>query len=273
MTDNRTTTKVSQKPEVSQTLARGLTLLQLIADGREGVAVRELAAVMGLPRSIVQRLLYTLEAEGFLERHPSQVGYRLAIKMWSLGCAAIRRLDVREAARSELEDLAAKTSETCKIGVLDGHEVVYVDGIESPQAVRAYIPIGGRATAHHIATGKAILAHLSPERLLRAFETIRRHTKGSTVGTPAYDAELDQVRKRGYAVNRGERDQEVGAVAAPIFDAQGEVVACVGVILPLSRLNSAKTVQIGAWATAAATAISQKLGHRMTERTKIKRVG
>lgn len=267
MTDNRT------KPELSQTLARGLTLLQLIADGREGVAVRELAAVMQLPRSIVQRLLYTLEAEGFLERHPSQVGYRLAIKMWSLGCAAVRRLDVREAARPELEQLAAKTSETCKIGVLDGHEVVYVDGIESAQAVRAYIPIGGRAEAHCIATGKAILAYLPPERLARAIDAMRRHVKTAAIGTPAFAAELEQVRKRGFAVNRGERNQEVGAVAAPIFDARGDVAACIGAILPLSRLSSAKTIQLGAWTTAAAAAISTKLGHRASDRTRIKRAG
>src|SRR6201991_161107 len=95
--DNRT-----KGPEVSQTLARGLKLLELIADGREGVAVRELAPAMGLPRSIVQRLLYTLEAEGFVQRHPSQVGYRLAIKLWQLGCQSVRRLSVRGLSRPPL---------------------------------------------------------------------------------------------------------------------------------------------------------------------------
>jgi IclR family transcriptional regulator, KDG regulon repressor len=266
-TDNRT------KPELSQTLARGLTLLQTIADGREGVPVRELAAVMQLPRSIVQRLLYTLEAEGFLERHPSQVGYRLAIKMWSLGCAAVRRLDVRDVARPALEQLAAQTCETVKIGVLEGHEIVYLDGVESPQAVRAFIPIGGRAQAHSIATGKAILAFLPHDRLARLLDTMGRQLKNSHLATPAYRAELDQVRKRGFAVNRGEREQEVGAVAAPIFDAQGEVVASIGVILPLNRLTGVKTTQISAWTTAAAATISAKLGHRTGERLKIKRVG
>jgi IclR family KDG regulon transcriptional repressor len=266
MTDNRT------RPEVSQTLARGLTLLQIVADGREGVAVRELAAAMQLPRSIVQRLLYTLEAEGFLERHPSQVGYRLAIKMWSLGCAAVRRLNVRDVARPLLEDLAAKTSETCKIGVLDGHEVVYVDGIESPQAVRAYVPIGGRVPAHSIATGKAILAHLPPERLAQVADAMHRHERSTGMGTPAYAGELEQIRKRGFAVNRGERDQDVGAVAAPLFDAQGDAIGSIGVILPVSRLNPAKTTQMGAWTIAAAAAISAKLGHRRgNERARMKR--
>src|SRR5690242_13899224 len=77
--DNRT-----MATESSQTLSRGLKLLGVIAAGREGVPVRNLATEMALPRSVVQRLLYTLAAEGFLERHPSNVGYRLTIKLWLL---------------------------------------------------------------------------------------------------------------------------------------------------------------------------------------------
>jgi DNA-binding IclR family transcriptional regulator len=256
-TDNRTKARDS-----SQTLARGLRLLDLIADGREGVAVRELAVAMRLPRSIVQRLVYTLESEGYLERDPSQVGYRLAIKLWGLGCASIRRLSVRDVARPHLEDLARKTNEMAKIGILDGHEVVYLDGVDCPQAVRAYVPIGGRAPAHSVATGKAILAFLSEAKLAEIGTATRERAKRSIVGTDAFAADLSQVRKRGYAVNRGEWEEGVGAVAAPVFDAQGDAVASVGIIMPSSRLTVAKVTQIGALTTAAAAEISRKLGHR-----------
>ena len=108
--------------ESSQTLARGLRLLDLVATGNEGVPVRDLVEKMALPRSIVQRLLYTLEAEGYLERHPSQSGYRLAVKLWSLGCQAIRRFGVREIARPYLEELMAGTNEVTKLGILDGED-------------------------------------------------------------------------------------------------------------------------------------------------------
>jgi DNA-binding IclR family transcriptional regulator len=256
-TDNRT-----KQRDSSQTLARGLRLLDLIADGREGVAVRELAAVMQLPRSIVQRLAYTLESEGYLERDPSQVGYRLAIKLWGLGCAAIRRLSVRDVARPHLEDIARETNEMAKIGVLDGHDVVYLDGVDCPQAVRAYVPIGGRAPAHSVATGKAILAFLSAAKLAEIGAATRAYTRRTVVGKDAFAGEIAQVRKRGYAVNRGEWEDGVGAVAAPIFDAQGDAIASVGIIMPSSRLTAAKVTQIGALTTAAASEISRKLGHR-----------
>jgi DNA-binding IclR family transcriptional regulator len=257
--------------ESSQTLARGLQLLDRIADGREGAPVRDLAAAMRLPRSIVQRLLYTLEAEGFLERHPSGVGYRLAIKLWGLGCAAIRRFDVRDAARPALEALAAKSSEMTKIGVLDRHDVVYVDGIDCQHPVRAYVPIGGRAPAHSVATGKAILAFLPSERLADIAATMKRYTRRTVVGRDAFAAEIAQIRRRGYAVNRGEWEDGVGAIAAPVLDARGEPVASIGIILPAIRLSAAKASQMAAWTVAAAAEVSRRLGHQ--EEPRAKRIG
>jgi IclR family transcriptional regulator, KDG regulon repressor len=245
----------------SQTLTRGLKLLNLIAEGHEGVPVRELVARMQLPRSIVQRLLYTLEAEGFLERHPSQAGYRLAIKLWSLGCASIRRLSVRDVARPYLEDLARKTNEVTKIGVLDGSEVVYVDKVDCRQPVRAYVPIGGRAPAHSVATGKAILAFLPPE-VIEAIEfSPRNHAKSASADRESLVVELKQIRKRGYAVNRDEWEQGVGAIAAPLFDGHGEAIASIGIIFPSSRFSQTKATQMGALTLRAAAEISRKLGH------------
>lgn len=255
--------------EASQTLARGLRLLQAIADGGEGVAVRELARAAALPRSIVQRLLHTLEAEGFLERHPSQIGYRLSIKLWGLGCAALRRLTVRDVARPYLESLSARTSEMTKLGVLDGTDVVYIDRVECPLAVRAYVPIGGRAPAHSVATGKAILAFLPPGNSRGGGPRGRDGAYSKPLQT-----EFEQIRRRGYAVNRGEWERAVGAIAAPVFDAQGDVVASLGIILPAHRLTAAKATQMGRWTAAAATEISRKLGYGLDRaRPAAKRAG
>ncbi len=248
--------------ESSQTLARGLQLLQAVADGREGLPVRDLAQACGLPRSIVQRLLVTLEAEGFLEKHPTQVGYRLGIKLWGLGCAAVRRLSVREVARPYLEELARKTSEMTKLGVLDGSDVVYVDRVECARAVRAYVPLGGRAPAQSVATGKAILAFLPPSRLAALTNVKRpRAADGAIADKGAFAGELERIRRRGYAVNRGEWEEAVGAIAAPVFDADGEAIASIGIILPSHRLTAANAAQMGRWTAAAAAEISRRLGH------------
>ena len=254
--------------ESSQTLSRGLKLLAVIADGREGVAVRELAAAMSLPKSIVQRLLYSLEDEGYLERHPSQVGHRLTMKLWSLGCTAVRRLNVPSVARPVLEQLALKSDETAKISVLDGDDVVFVDSINSSQIVRAFLPLGGRAPAHSVATGKAILAFLPEARPLKTAGPAR----ASASKRALLAREFDQIRKRGYAINRGEWEDDVAALAAPIFDAQQAVVASVGIILPHNRLTAAKTLVLSALVTRAADEISARLGHS-PDVPRLKRVG
>lgn len=258
MIANNRSQKLTGAKESSQTLTRGLRLLQAVADGGEGIAVRELARAAALPRSVVQRLLHTLETEGFLERHPSQVGYRVTIKLWGLGCASIRRLSVRDVARPYLEDLARRTSEMTKLGVLDGKEVVYIDQVECPQAVRAYVPIGGRAPAHLAATGKAILAFLS-SAARDAVVCAVRLPDGANAKTVL--SELERIRRRGYAINRGEWEESVGAMAAPVFGARGDVIASIGIILPAHRLSAARAAQMGPWIAASAAEISRKLGH------------
>jgi DNA-binding IclR family transcriptional regulator len=217
-------------------------------------------------------LLYTLEAEGLLERHPSQIGYRLAIKLWRLGCQSIRRLSVRDLARPHLEALARRTNEMVKLAVLAGSDVVYVDGVDCSQSIRAFVPIGGNAPAHSSATGKAILAFLPPATRDSAAAPTQRYTPQTVVGKDAFTKELQRIRQRGYAINRGEWESEIGAVAAPVFDADGQVVASIGVIMPLSRFPTGKATQLGTWTSDAAAEVSRQLGYRAGE-TSVKRAG
>jgi IclR family KDG regulon transcriptional repressor len=207
-----------------------------------------------------------------LERHPSQVGYRLAIKLWRLGCQSVRRLNVRDLARPHLEALARRANEMVKLAVLTGHDVVYIDGIDCSQSIRAYVPIGGSAPAHSSATGKAILAFLPPEKLATSGPPTRRYTAQTVVGKDAFAKELQRIRQRGYAINRGEWETEIGGVAAPVFDADGQVVASIGIILPLSRFPADKATQLASWTSAAAAEVSRQLGYRAGE-TKVKRAG
>ena len=92
------------------------------------------------------------------------------------------------------------------------------------------------------------------------------------IGKDAFAKELQRIRQRGYATNRGEWETEIGAVAAPVFDAAGQVVASVGVIMPLSRFPASKATQLGTWTSAAAADVSRQLGYRAGEVT-VKRAG
>jgi DNA-binding IclR family transcriptional regulator len=247
--------------QTSQTLLRGLKILELTASGKSNLPIRELAKEINLPRSIVHRLIATLEGEGYIQKNPVNPGYRLGTKLWSLGCAAIQGLEIKEVARPYLEDLSSKTNELVALGVLNGREVVYLDKIDCSRAVRAYIPIGGRAPAYCISTGKAILAHRSDHELIQIASSMKRFTDHTVIGIAALKKHLAEIRRRGYSINFGEWHEDLGGVASAIRDREDNVVAAVGVTVPTHRLAKENIDQLGRLVMKAAAEISHELGY------------
>lgn len=245
--------------QTSQTLLRGLKILELTASGKSNLPIRDLAKELNLPRSIVHRLIATLEGEGYIQK--TNPGYRLGTKLWSLGCAAIQGLEIREVARPYLEDLSSKTNELVALGVLNGREVVYLDKIDCSRAVRAYIPIGGRAPAYCISTGKAILAHRTDDELIKIASSMKKFTDHTVIGIAALKKHLAEIRQRGYSINFGEWHEDLGGVASAIRDKDGNVVAAVGVTVPTHRLAKENIDQLGRLVMKAAATISDELGY------------
>jgi IclR family KDG regulon transcriptional repressor len=252
-------TDKNRAKQTSQTLTRGLRILEMTASGKSNRPIRELAKELNLPRSIVHRLMATLEGEGYIQK--TNPGYRLGTKLWSLGCAAIQGLEIREVARPYLEDLSSKTNELVALGVLDGREVVYLDKIDCSRSVRAYIPIGGRAPAYCISTGKAILAHRTDDELIKMAAAMKKFTHHTVVGIAALKKHLAEIRRRGYSINFGEWHEDLGGVASAIQDRDGNVVAAVGVTVPTHRLAKENIDQLGRLVMKAAATISDELGY------------
>ena len=247
--------------QTSQTLLRGLKILELTASGKSNLPIRELAKEVNLPRSIVHRLISTLEGVGYIQKNSANPGYRLGTKLWSLGCAAIHGLEIREVSRPYLEDLSSKTNELVALGVLDGREVVYLDKIDCSQAVRAYIPIGGRAPAYCISTGKAILAHRGDHEVIKIASSMKKFTDHTVIGMEALKKHLAEIRRRGYSINFGEWHEDLGGVASAIRDREGNVVAAIGITVPIHRLAKENIDQLGRLVMKAAAAISDELGY------------
>ncbi len=252
--------------DTSQTLVRGLNILELIATGHNRLSIREIAEKVGLPRTIVYRMIATLEREHYLQRNLQTQGYRLTTKLWSLGCAAVQGLEIKDIGRGPLEELASKTHELIALAVLDGDDVVYVDKVDCSQPVRAFIPVGGRAPAYGISTGKAILAYRSEEEITRIASSMKKFTPKTVTGVEAFKKHLAEIRKRGYAVNLGEWKVDVGGVASSIRDRDGNVVASIGVTIPIHRLTRETIDRLGKLTIKAAAAISESLGYAAQKR-------
>lgn len=241
------------------TLLKGLTVLEALATSGEPRGVTELANEVGMLKSNVHRLLQTLAHRDYVRKDVASGRYACTMKVWELGALVADRLDVRRVARPHVAALASRTLETVHLSMLTGCEVLYVDKIDSPQPVRAYSRVGGRAPAYCVATGKALLAH-TPTAAAEVSAALTPHTPRTITDPEALEKELRRVREIGYAINRGEWRDTVGGVAAPIFDMTRGVVAAVGISGPIERLGAPRMREFAPFVVATAKAISRDLG-------------
>jgi DNA-binding IclR family transcriptional regulator len=171
-------------------------------------------------------------------------------------------LDVREHARPMLEELHRLTQETVNLYVLDGLERVCVDRIESSQRVRVIVQVGERMPLYAGSAGKAILAFAPSTLVERILEKPLERMTDNTITDPAKLREdLRSIRNHGYATSYSERFTDVLGLAAPVFDATGNVIASLNVAGPLVRFGDAEVAKYAPEVMRLAQEASQSLGY------------
>ena len=254
---------VTEAPQGGLSTVRNAARLLKVFRSREAdLGVSELARRLGLGKSTVHRMLTTLVAEGLIEQNPRTGGYRLGIVMFELGQAVRVHMDLHAAVGPVLGELRAQTGESSQVGVLDGHEVVYVDRMESAHSLRLFTETGRRVPVHCTSSGKVLLAYLPEARrqaVLRAapLDALTPHT---ITDRSQLAAELDRVRRRGWAEAVNEREVGVASIAAPVRDISGEVVAAISIGVPLARCSVMALRRLAPVIMEAAEAASRRLG-------------
>lgn len=247
---------------MNNTLVKGLSIVELLAHSERALGLTEIAAELDLAKSNVHRLLQALTEARYIVRDERSGRYVASIKLWELGSAVLSRLDLRVHAEQVMDELLERTRETVHLSVLDGDEVVYVHKLDSPNPVRAYTQIGGRAKAHCVATGKAMLAFHAPAALERLSRQLQPRTARSITDPERFLQEMARVRVQGYAVNKGEWNENVYGVASPVSDVSGQVVAALGLSGPKERFKAAQVKAFVPLIVEAAAQISRRLGAR-----------
>jgi len=241
------------------TLLKGLNVFEALIRSDRPRGISEFALELGLTKSNVHRVLQTLQSAGFVGQSESGT-YAPTLKIWELGARVYLKLDIPREARPFLLELANLTRETVHLSVLEGNEVVYLDKIDSPEPVRAYSTIGGRAPAHCVATGKAMLAFNTATS--KGEGDFPSHTSRTITSREAFEASCLDIRTKGYAINWGEWREQVRGLAAPVYDAYGSVVAAVGISGPADRLTRNRIVEAVPHVVSCAERISKALGYR-----------
>ena len=178
------------------TLLKGLRVLETLARSPGPRGVSDLARELELTRSNVHRTLRTLATAGYARQGDHPGTYECTLKLFELSSAVMERVDVVRCAERHMQLLAEITQECVHLAALSGKEVVYLHKIESPQPVRAYSSIGGRAPAHCVASGKALLATLTEARLDEALgDELERWSERSITDRGRLSAELATIRE------------------------------------------------------------------------------
>lgn len=238
-----------------------MAVLQLIADQEAPLSIAQLAVLSGYPRPTVYRILGALMAEGMVVENPRSKQYEVGPRLIHLASRAWDRSDIRTTAIEPLRQLRDITRETVHLAVPSDHSMVYIEKLESPQAVRMDSRIGTRVTLYSSSVGKAYLAGLEQaprERLMRALH-LEAFTANTHTTLAALRADVEETRTRGYAEDREENEAQIFCYGAAIVGADGVPVACVSVSIPLyRRLPDAQQAYVTPLLQACAT-ISRKL--------------
>lgn len=246
-------------------LQRGLSLLQLLAASPNGLTAKQVTEQSKLPVSTIHRFLTNLESAGFLNRSSDSV-YHLGIACFAVGQAALGQLDIRRVSLPYLQELNAQTRETIHLTVRHGHSAVYVEKLDSTEPVRIHSRIGAAVPLYCTAVGKVLLAYMSEDERQRILPqlSIRRLTPNTVGNLQELEAELQRIRKNGYACDLEEHELHIRCIAAPIWDHAGTVNASLSITAPIARMAASRLRQLAPLVQRAGLQISRELGYQPT---------
>lgn len=244
-----------------KSLDRAMVVLERLSEIGDAT-LSELAGDLKQAPASIYRVLVTLQGRGI-------VGYEADGQIWHIGPTAyligsrfLRRTSLVERARPVLRRLMEQTGETANLGIGREGKVLFVSQVETHATIRAFFPPGTMSPMHASGIGKALLAYMPPDQRDRLLDgaKLEQFTQFTCANRDALEADLGQVKARGYAIDAEEKNLGMRCIAAPIFDVYGETVAGISVSGPTSRVRVELTQDIATHVKAAATALTRALG-------------
>lgn len=239
--------KSASLSEFSLTVSRALQLLSSFNAGTPSLGLTELSLSLGISKAAVSRLLQALEMHRFVEQNRQTRKYRVGAEAFRVGALFRPRQNIEEVAADLMKALVAKTGFTSYISVLSQDAMVLTYAVEGSGPVRYSLPVGTQIALHASATGKAALAALSD---LEVSTTLARTgmkecTPRTATEPRRLQADIDQIRACGYAINWEERTVGVGSVAAAILGRNKELLAVLSIGFATSQVARGDMPHLG----------------------------
>ncbi len=235
---------------------KALQVLAAFSNNTPELNVTQIAQLLGVHMSTASRLAAALAKRGFLERPPGSRGFRLGPEIGRLGLLAWGGRDLVALSRDAMERLAVETGETVNLAFLDGSEVINVAQVDGPHIVGIGYWTGRRTKLHTTSNGKVFLAFAGAP-LEAPLEAL---TSRTITDPEKLRAQLDEVRRNGWAYTQGELEDGLHACAVPIFDALGRCRAALSVAGPSYRVPPERLAELARQCKEAAREIELRLG-------------
>lgn len=240
-----------------QSLARGLRILDLIANSDRSLGVTELAQALSIDKSSASRLVRTLVNQGYLQAEPGTRRYTLGKRLYHIGWQMLNLMPIRQKARPYLYRLVQETGECAHTAVFAEGKALVIDDVETETTLRVVSGTGRMIPLHCTAVGKGLLAfaEVPPPRELQAF-TSRTITLWEQL-----EAHIFETCQRGYALDDEEFDEGIRCIAAPVYNYMGITIAVLGISGPKVRLLDHRLQQVATMVMRAAHELSIELGY------------
>ena len=245
-----------------QSLTRGLTILEKLAEIEGGATLTDIAQRVGLAASTAHRLLNTLEKMNYVHQDAELGVWTIGLKAFVVGSAFVSHRDFAIQSHSYLRRLMDQSGETANLSILDGYDVVFIGQVQCREIMRMLVKLGSRHPIHASGSGKAILAALPDDMIqdILAKHGLPRHTEHTIVTPDGLWNAIKLIRRHGYAYDDEEHALGLRCVAAAVYDEYSEPLGAISLAGPLSRLTDERIRALGPLVARTAAEITARMG-------------
>ncbi|MED9904928.1 MAG: IclR family transcriptional regulator [Lachnospiraceae bacterium] len=226
-----------------KTVRKALEILELMLDYQKEIGITEMAAMIGINKSTVCKIMLVLQEYGYVVKNPLTSKYHLGNKFITFSTKVMSEMKIRDVAKPYIDKLAEITGETINLAIISGTKTMYIEVVNSGEnVVQISNQIGKLENMHCTSVGKALLA-FSPKEFVDevlATEGLPPVNENTITSAEVFLAELEEVRRRGYAIDERESLPDVMCVGAPILDYSGMAIASISISGYVGRLNEEK---------------------------------